>query len=245
MSAHRTCLRWLLWGAAAIAAAGLAGCGDTGPGRAGVASSPAATAPADPGRTATAPAAASGGGGAATGGGAAAGGGVAAGGGTPAGGGGAPSARRPRRRAPQQPPRRTLADGTIHRPAPLPAGTHLPAADGCVTRRLDSLEGGVVTRVAPPRPGLSARVVGGEVRVELDTGQPPDDCRPVLVTLTIINSRGEYEAIGPKFTIERLGPQTIAVPVPRGFSAPPDVVRATLATDRGAGSDTASVLVQP
>jgi hypothetical protein len=139
---------------------------------------------------------------------------------------------------------RTRRSGGYYRPAPRPTAVRLEASDSCVQARFDTLRGGSVTRLAPPRPGLAATLTGHQVRVEVDAGNPPAGCRPSGLLLTLDNDRGVNETVSLRRKLDHPRPRTVIVDIPRGFAGAPTVVHAITGSAVGVPSETASVRVR-
>jgi hypothetical protein len=86
---------------------------------------------------------------------------------------------------------------------------------------------------------------GTDVIVNADTGRPPALCAPAFLRVLLTDTRGHGGVVTRRVPIRALGPQHLIFAFPASFSAPPDVVRAYVATVDGRESQTSSVPVRP
>ncbi len=125
---------------------------------------------------------------------------------------------------------RPLPDGSVIVVAPKPQPTSVAGSDVCA-------QGDV-----PPRPGLRAEFAEDSVRVTIDTGHPPQECRPDSASVTIGAETGPYPTIRSDVRIRELRPYVIQIPLP-DTPGTPDVATAVAGIKGGGDSPPARVRI--
>jgi hypothetical protein len=122
-----------------------------------------------------------------------------------------------------------------------PTETAAPPQHAC---RVETVQHGGQTRrfLFPPRPGISARRVGGaRVLVSYRFSTTDVRCQPEVLELTLDVNDDSLPGAGRAFEIDHQR-GTVTMPVP-GDMMNADVVRATARTAKGLPSDAAAVLI--
>jgi len=138
-----------------------------------------------------------------------------------------------------------MPDGSVVIPPALPTKERIATSDACDARPIQTEHGGQRILQRPPAPGLQASIRGTEVTVDADTGRPPAMCAPAFLVVLLTDTRGHGAVASRRVRVRALGPQRLVLTSPASFSAPPDVVRAYVATADGRESLVSSVLVRP
>lgn len=146
-----------------------------------------------------------------------------------------PSATVPRRTV------RTPSGAVVTLPAP-PASEVVPAGRRC-TPLGPNVPPQLRGEMVPPSPGLTARRLGGErVEVRYELPQVPDACTPTRILVSVDVNSSPAPAWTQNFPI-RGGSGAVVVAVPDGFGQP-DVAIASVFTNRGVRSSTATVRIR-
>lgn len=138
-----------------------------------------------------------------------------------------------------------MADGSVVIPPAVPTKERIAASNACGARPIQTEHGGQRILQRPPAPGLQASIDGAHVIVNVDTGRPPALCAPAFLLVLLTDTRGHGGVATRRFRVRTLGPQHLVLTSPPSFSAPPDVVRAYVATADGRESRVSSVPVRP
>jgi hypothetical protein len=137
---------------------------------------------------------------------------------------------------------RTVRNSTIIRSPRRPRSERSLPSERCASSLLERA-GATVSVTVPPRPGLSAQLAGGAVRIRYDTGDPPQRCRPSFISILVDNDTDPHPPRGRRLWLRGLHESSLIMPVPDYFDSAPNVVRATTGTRDGRLSPTARVLV--
>lgn len=138
-----------------------------------------------------------------------------------------------------------MPDGSVVTPPAVPTKQRIAASNACDARPVQTEGGGQRILRRPPAPGLQASIDGGQVIVDVDTGQPPAICALAFLVVLLTDTRGHGAVASRRFRVRALGLQHLVLAFPAAFTAPPDVVRTYVATADGPESEVSSVPVRP
>jgi hypothetical protein len=142
-------------------------------------------------------------------------------------------------------PAQTELNGAVTLPPAAPTITSTRPSNACATLTYGTAKTGKTTLAVPPAPGVQAKLVGDTVVITLDTGQPPQACRPKIVTIVIDDDNAAYPPASKNYPLHRLGMQTLSIPTPRSLPSPATSVQASLGLRPGFHGPDATVKITP